>query len=86
MSIFLYKIFKSIDMNYPVIYEKIEEADFPEGYYYAYIPTLGLTTHGKGIEGAKEAALDLLKLWIDESNTMKSKEFMFSTLEILDAN
>ena len=53
-------------MNYPVIYEKIEDVDFPKGYYYAHIPTLGLTTHGKGIEGAKSAALDLLKLWITE--------------------
>lgn len=38
----------------------------PEGYYYTRIPTLDLTTHGIGIEGAKEAARDLIKLWIEE--------------------
>lgn len=27
---------------------------------------LDLTTHGLGIEGAKEAARDLVKLWIEE--------------------
>ncbi|MDP2208575.1 MAG: hypothetical protein Q8K98_07350 [Bacteroidota bacterium] len=40
--------------------------NFPDGYYYAHLPTLDLTTHGFGIEGAKQAALDLIKLWIDE--------------------
>ncbi|HRP03115.1 MAG TPA: hypothetical protein PLE30_10760 [Candidatus Kapabacteria bacterium] len=69
-------------MNYPVIYERIEDIDFEEGYFYAYLPTLGLTTHGKGIDGAKEAALDLLKLWNDESAQKRSNEFMFATLEI----
>ena len=70
-------------MNYPVIYEKIEDTDFPKGYYYAHIPTLGLTTHGFGIEGAKSAALDLLKLWItDNNNQFQSKEYMFATLEV----
>jgi predicted RNase H-like HicB family nuclease len=70
-------------MNYPVIYEKIEDSDFPKGYYYAHIPTLGLTTHGEGIEGAKSAALDLLKLWLTEDvNHYQSKEYMFATLEV----
>lgn len=69
-------------MNYPVIYEKIEDTDISEGYYYAHIPTLGLTTHGKGIEGAKDAALDLIKLWVSDAPTKKSKEFMFATLEV----
>ena len=53
-------------MTYTIIYQKISEPDFPEGYYYAHIPTLDLTTHGKGIDGAKQAAEELIHGWIDE--------------------
>jgi predicted RNase H-like HicB family nuclease len=53
-------------MQYGIIFEKIEEADFLAGYYYAHIPTLGLTTHGIGVEGARAAAIDLIKLWVAE--------------------
>lgn len=53
-------------ISYTILYEKIDDAAFPPGYYYAHIPSLDLTTHGKGIEGAKEAAYDLMKLWIAE--------------------
>lgn len=52
-------------MTYTIVYEKIAEPGF-EGYYYAHIPTLDLTTHGLGVQGAKEAATDLLKLWVEE--------------------
>ena len=34
--------------------------------FYAHIPTLDLTTHGKGLEGARAAAHDLLTLWVAE--------------------
>jgi predicted RNase H-like HicB family nuclease len=53
-------------MKFGVVFEKIVEADFPQGYFYAHIPTLSLTTHGEGIEGARTAAYDLIKLWIEE--------------------
>lgn len=53
-------------MNYPVLFEKIISPDFPSGHYYAHIPSLGLTTHGLGIEGARAAAIDLGRLWIAE--------------------
>jgi predicted RNase H-like HicB family nuclease len=53
-------------MKYGILLEKISEPDFEEGYFYAHIPTLGLTTHGLGIEGALFAAKDLLNLWIEE--------------------
>lgn len=53
-------------MIYTVIYEKINDPDFPANYYYAHIPSLGLTTHGEEIEGAKKAAGDLVRLWIEE--------------------
>jgi hypothetical protein len=49
-----------------VLFEKIQDKYFPVGYYYAHIPSLGLTTHGLGIDGAKEAAIDLIRLWMAE--------------------
>lgn len=53
-------------MKFTIIYEKVDDPSFAENYYYAHIPSLNLTTHGKGIEGAKDAAKDLIKLWIEE--------------------
>jgi predicted RNase H-like HicB family nuclease len=53
-------------MTYTIIYEKINDPSFPPEYFYAHMPSLGLTTHGDGIEGAKKAAEDLIKLWIEE--------------------
>ncbi len=74
-------------MVYGILFEKIEEPDFPPGYYYAHIPALGLTTHGLGIEGAREAAKDLITLWIAEKKTNGERvhvpsEFLYSTVEI----
>jgi len=73
--------------QFGVLFEKIEDADYPRGYYYAHIPSLGLTTHGLGIDGAKSAALDLLRLWIDEKkeigeDVFAPQEILYSTLEI----
>jgi len=72
---------------YGILFEKIQDEDFPPGYYYAHIPTLGLTTHGLGIEGAREAAKDLICLWIAEKKANNEiigipPEIFFSTLEI----
>ena len=53
-------------MTYSILFEKITDASFSEGYYYAHIPSLDLTTHGLGIEGAEEAAKVLIHLWIEE--------------------
>ena len=53
-------------MPYTILYEKMTDGSLPDGYYYAHIPVLALTTHGLGVEGAKKAAVDLLKLWIEE--------------------
>ncbi len=77
-------------MTYTIFYQNINEKNFPEGFYYAHIPALDLTTHGLGIEGAKEAATDLLKLWIDEKRAAGEKinpedELLISKLEIEDA-
>lgn len=53
-------------MRYSVLIEAVTDPDFPPGYYYAHVPALDLTTHGLGIEGAKQAARELLTLWIEE--------------------
>jgi len=77
-------------MTYTIVYQKINEKDFLPGYYYAHIPSLDITTHGLGIEGAKEAAKDLIKLWIDEKRAageeiIPEDELLISKLEIEDA-
>ncbi|MGA2686131.1 MAG: hypothetical protein ABSF51_13880 [Verrucomicrobiota bacterium] len=53
-------------MNFGILFEKVTDKDFPAGYFYAHVPSLGLTTHGLGIEGAKKAVVDLLRLWLAE--------------------
>ena len=50
-------------MTYGIVFEKIKEPIF-EGEYYAHVPALGLTTQGMGIDGAREAAHDLVLLWL----------------------
>ena len=52
-------------MQYSVVLDAVNETGF-EGYYYAHIPALDLTTQGKGIEGAVAAAKDLAELWVAE--------------------
>jgi predicted RNase H-like HicB family nuclease len=76
-------------MNYPILFQKIDEGDFPSGYYYAHLPTLGLTTPGLGVEGARAAALDLAQLWIGEKRANgeaipSASDCLLSTLEIPD--
>lgn len=76
-------------MNFGVLFEKVTDKDFPSGYYYAHVPSLGLTTHGLGIEGARQAVADLIRLWIAEKHANgeaipPSSEALFSTLELPD--
>jgi len=61
-------------MQRGVLFEKIEEQGFPPGYYHAHIPALGLTTHGLGIDGAREAAKDLIALWVEDRNHANKKD------------
>lgn len=77
-------------MTYTIVYQKINEKDFPSGYYYAHIPALDLTTHRLGIDGAKAAAKDLLKLWIEKKRAageviIPEDDLVISKLEIEDA-
>ena len=53
-------------MRYSVALEVVPESEQMPGYFYAHIPSLGLTTHGLGSNGALEAAKDLVKLWTEE--------------------
>jgi predicted RNase H-like HicB family nuclease len=76
-------------MNFAVMFEKVQDSGFPTGYYYAHIPSLNLTTHGLGIEGARTAATDLLQLWVAEKRAngetvAAPSEPLFSTLELPD--
>jgi hypothetical protein len=43
-----------------------EESEGMPGFYYAHVPSLGITTHGNGIDGAIAAARDLIRLWVEE--------------------
>ena len=77
-------------MTYSIVYERIKDGSLPHAYFYAHIPTLDITTHGKGIEGAKKAAIDLIQLWIAEKKANNEKlpveeETYFSKIEIDDA-
>jgi predicted RNase H-like HicB family nuclease len=53
-------------MTFSAVFERVEDSAFPAGYYYAHIPSLGLTTHGLGVEGARKAVADLVQLWLAE--------------------
>ena len=55
-------------MHFSIFLEPIEEPGF-EGWYYAHVPALYLTTQGEGIEGATAAAKDLVELWTDVKHT-----------------
>ena len=74
-------------MTYGILFEKADMRDLPAGFYYAHVPALGLTTHGKGLEGARAAAEDLVKLWLAEKRASGESielpsEYFFSTVEI----
>jgi predicted RNase H-like HicB family nuclease len=76
-------------MKLALVFEPVIDNGFPPGYYYAHIPTLGLTTHGEGIAGAQAAAEDLARLWIAEKTANGEKvetpvNCLFGTLEIPD--
>lgn len=52
-------------LRYTVVIEPTHEPDRP-GWFYAHVPTLDLTTHGEGVEGALAAARDLVAGWVAE--------------------
>ena len=68
-------------MRYSVLLEPINEPEF-QGYYYAHIPTLDLTTHGQGIEGAIAAAQELIEAWVEEKRSRG--ESVYCRNEVVD--
>lgn len=46
--------------------ERLPVEEGMPGCFYAHVPSLSLSTHGLGMEGALEAARDLVTLWIEE--------------------
>ena len=67
--------------------EAIPQSENMPGYFYAHVPSLGLTTHGFGEKGALEAAKDLVKLWLEEKKvhqeeTRPAGELVLATIEV----
>ena len=76
-------------MRYSVLLEPVNEAEF-EGYYYAHIPALDLTTHGQGVEGALAAARELVEAWIAErrdhgESIPTESDSLIAHIEVADA-
>ncbi len=76
-------------MRYSVFLEPVNEPEF-QGYYYAHIPTLDLTTHGQGIEGALAAAQELIEAWVAEKRAHREPvpveaKSLIAQIEIPDA-
>jgi predicted RNase H-like HicB family nuclease len=74
-------------MRYSVLVEPVEEREKMPGWFYAHVPSLGVTTHGQGIEGALDAARDLIRLWVDEKKTAgetptQARESLLATVEV----
>jgi len=76
-------------MRYSVLLEPINEPEF-QGYYYAHVPALDLTTHGQGIEGALASAQELVEAWIAEKRAHGEaipveKKSLIAQVEVPDA-
>jgi predicted RNase H-like HicB family nuclease len=74
-------------MRYSVLVEPVEESECLPGCYYAHVPSLGITTHGHGVEGALAAARDLIRLWVDEKKAAgesppPARESLLATVEV----
>lgn len=74
-------------MRYPVLLESIPDEEGLPGCYYAHVPSLGLTTHGQGVEGALDAARDLVALWNEEKRSngepiTAAPEAILATVEV----
>jgi len=76
-------------MRYSILLEPIRQPGF-EGWYYAHIPVLDLTTQGQGIEGAMAAAEELARVWVEEKQKQgaaipRESGSFISSVEIPDA-
>ena len=78
---------QNVFMRYSVMLERLPAEEGMPGYYYAHVPSLSLTTHGLGMEGALEAARDLVKLWNEEKRAQgepitTQTEAILATVEV----
>jgi predicted RNase H-like HicB family nuclease len=78
---------QNVSMRYAVMLERLPAEEGMPGYYYAHVPSLSLTTHGLGMEGALEAARDLVKLWNEEKRAqgepiITQSEAILATVEV----
>jgi predicted RNase H-like HicB family nuclease len=76
-------------VRYSVLIESVDEAGF-EGYYYAHVPALDLTTHGQGIEGALQSARELVEAWVAEKQAHgeaipRERQSVLAHIEVADA-
>ncbi|MEO7319723.1 MAG: type II toxin-antitoxin system HicB family antitoxin [Chthoniobacteraceae bacterium] len=74
-------------MRYSILIEPVEDAEKMPGFYYAHVPSLGLTTHGSGVEGAMAAARDIVTLWVEEKRAVGEaapavRESLLATIEV----
>jgi len=76
--------------RFSILFEEIHEPGFPAGWYYAIVPTLNLTTHGEGLEGARKAVTELLQAWLAEKRAngeeiQQEPPVFFTQIDIPDA-
>ena len=76
-------------MTFGIVFQKLDEPGFPEGSFYAHVPALGLTTHGEGLDGARLAACDLIKLWVAEKREQgepvaEAVDCFYTTVELTE--
>lgn len=74
-------------MRYAIMLERVPDEEGMPGFFYAHVPSLSLTTHGSGMEGALEAARDLVTMWNEEKRAQgeevpAASEPILATLEI----
>jgi len=74
-------------MRYSILVEPVEPSENLPGCYYAHVPSLGITTHGSGVEGAIAAARDLIHLWVEEKRAagetpVPTRESLLATVEV----
>ncbi len=74
-------------MRYSLLVEPVGASEGMPGFYYAYVPSLGITTHGEGVEGALAAARDLIRLWVEEKRQAGeepdgARESLLATVEV----
>jgi len=74
-------------MKFAVALEPVPDSENMAGYFYAHVPSLGLTTHGLGATGALATAKDLVKLWLEEKHHHReevhsAQEMVLATIEV----